>query len=253
MRYPAQKTAIITGATRGIGKAISLVLAREKFNLVLNYHQDTASANRTLEECLRFTENVILFQADVSIESAVRNMVEETIRRFASIDVVVNNAGLNIDRSLMDLTVDEWDRVVDTNMKGTFIVSKEAAKYMLKQEAGGHIINISATTAIKGRKEGINYCASKAGIIVMTKCLALELGPRIRVNCVIPGFTYTEETESRFDLKRKLSEELEARKIPLGRMAKPEEIAGVIRLLLSSDGGYINGQKIIVDGGEFMF
>ena len=247
------KTILITGATRGIGKAIALLLARQHHKLVLNYATDDGSAAATLGECLEHTQDVILSKADISVKAGVERMVKEACERFDGIDVLVNNAGLNIDKPLLDLSEDDWDRVTDVNMKGTFLVSQQVAGRMLRQANGGHIITIAATTAIRGRRNGINYCASKAGVIAMTKCMALELGPSIRVNCVIPGFTRTKETEERFDLERRMEEELASRQIPLGRMAQPEEIAEVIGFLVSDASKYINGQKIIVDGGEYMF
>jgi 3-oxoacyl-[acyl-carrier protein] reductase len=247
------KTVIITGATKGIGKAIALRLAGEGYNLLLNYAKDDDSAEETLAECRRINANVVLQKADVASFPEVEAMVKEAVRRFSSLDVLINNAGLNIDKPLFDVTESDWDRVVDTNMKGVFLTSRESAKHMLTQDTGGCIINVGATTAIKGRKNGINYCASKAGVLVMTKCLALELAPRIRVNCIIPGFTLTRETENRFDLKHKLQEEVDKRNIPLKRIAKPEEIADVVAFLISDGARFINGQKIIVDGGAFMF
>jgi NAD(P)-dependent dehydrogenase (short-subunit alcohol dehydrogenase family) len=247
------KTALVTGATRGIGKAIALRLAKDNYNLVVNYTADDSSANETLKELFAYTKNVIIIKADVSNSKEVKEMISQAVQKFSVIDVLINNAGINIDKPMLQLSEQEWDRVVNVNMKGTFLVSRATAECMLRQPAGGHIINIGATTAIKGRKNGINYCASKAGIIAMTKCMALEFGPAIRVNCVIPGFTWTSETVERFDLTNRLQDEMEQRKIPLGRMAQAEEIANVIGFLVSSDASYINGQKIIVDGGEYMF
>ncbi|HLP59457.1 MAG TPA: SDR family NAD(P)-dependent oxidoreductase [Candidatus Deferrimicrobium sp.] len=248
-----QKVVIITGATKGIGKAIALKLAAQGIQLILNYHSDHRSAEITLNECRVFHPDVHLFPADVSRSEDVKRMIDFTVDTFKTLDAVINNAGKNIDKPLLELSESDWDTVVNTNMKGVFLVSRAAAGLMLKQESGGHIINIGATTAIRGRKNGINYCASKAGVLVMTKCLALELGPKIRVNCVIPGFTRTEEIEERFDLPKRMDIELEKRKIPLQRIGNPAEIANVIYFLLSPEASYINGQKIIVDGGEFMY
>ena len=248
-----QQSIIITGAVKGIGKAIALKLAARGFCLILNYHSDYRSAEETLAECRVFHPDVHLFAADVSCSADVQRLMEFTVNTFQTLDGVINNAGKNIDKPLLELSETDWDTVVDTNMKGVFLVSRAAAGIMLKQETGGHIINIGATTAIRGRKNGINYCASKAGVMVMTKCLAMELGPKIKVNCVIPGFTRTAEIEERFDLPRCMDMELERRKIPLNRIGNPEEIANVVHFLLSPEASYINGQKLIVDGGEFMY
>lgn len=247
-----KKTAIVTGGTRGIGKAISLCLAKLDYNLVLNYREDLKQAESTCRECKKYNSDIELIQADVSKIQDVEGLMNRTIKRFNSIDVVINNAGKNIDRPIAELTEEEWNVVVDTNMKGVFLVSKFAGKVMLSQPHASQIINIASTTGIQGRKNGINYCASKAGVIVMTKCLALEFAPKIKVNCIIPGFTYTEETEKRFDLKNRLKEEVNKRDIPLGRIGMPEEIADAVAFLISDAGKYINGQKIIIDGGEYM-
>lgn len=248
-----KRTAIVTGGTRGIGKAIAVMLAKSEINLVLCYNHDSNSAELAKRECERYHKNILLFKGDVANETLVSTMINTSLNAFSTIDIVVNNAGLNIDKPLLELTEQDWDSVVDTNMKGTFLVSREAAKAMINQETGGHIINIGSTTAIRGRKNGVNYCASKAGVLAMTKCFALELGPKIRSNCVIPGFTVTDEIIERFDLERRLHEELLERKIPLGRMAWPEEIAGAVKFLISDDARYVNGQKLIIDGGEYMF
>lgn len=247
------KTVLITGGSKGIGKAISLKMAKEKYNVVINYCEDEKNAQKTLNECRKLNENVILIKCDVSNYEAVRGMFSEILRAFNSIDIIINNAGLNIDKSVIEMSEEDWMRVVDVNMKGPFLVSKIAATIILSQGTKGNIINIGSTTGISGRKNGINYCASKAGLIVMTKCLAKELAPNIRVNCVIPGITRTEEIEKRFNLKTNEKNEVLRRAIPLDRIGETYEIAEVVNFLISDESGYINGQKIIVDGGEFMF
>lgn len=247
------KTAIITGGTRGIGKAIALRLAKEHYNLVLTYFKDEEGAKRTLRECSSHGAEVVILKSNVAVYENVKQVVSEAVDKFSGVDALINNAGLNIDKPALEMTEWEWDAVVDTNMKGTFLVSTEAARQMMKQDSGGHIINIGATTGIRGRKNGLNYCASKAGIIVMTKCLAMELGPKIRVNCLIPGITLTDETEERFGLKGNLEEAVRSRNIPLERIGQPEEIAGAAAFLLSDEARYITGQKLIIDGGQYMY
>ncbi len=195
----------------------------------------------------------MLLKADVADAISVTAMFQKILAVYSSIDVVINNAGLNIDRPILNMTEEEWDRVVNTNMKGTFLVSKTAAAWILEQGRTGHIVNIAASTGINGRKNGVNYCASKAGVIVMTKCLAKELGPAIRVNCVIPGITRTKEIEDRFDLAKNERSEVLRRQIPMDRIGEPIDVANTINWLISAEGAYINGQKIIVDGGEFMY
>jgi len=239
MKQVSDKTVIITGGIRGIGKAIALTLAQHGYNLVLNYLSDEFHAQETFQECRRIHPNVLLFQADVAQRTAV--------------DVLINNAGINIDRSLREMTDDDWDRVVDTNMKGVFLCSQIASSYMLQQEQGGIILNVGAPTALRGRKNGLNYCASKAGVLVMTKCLALELAPKIRVNCLIPGAIWTEETEKRFGYHDPEQRRAKEETIPVGYIGTPEDVANVVPFLLSSEARYINGQKIIIDGGQLMW
>jgi NAD(P)-dependent dehydrogenase (short-subunit alcohol dehydrogenase family) len=248
-----KRTVIITGGTKGIGRAIALNLARQNYNLVLTYVSDDASAEETLAVCRQYTPDVILFKGDIANASDVERLIQATKETFDSIDVLINNAGLNIDKPLHSLTESDWDRVVDTNMKGVFLCSQAASAYMLEQEQGGIILNIGASTGIRGRKNGLNYCASKAGVLIMTKCLAMELAPKIRVNCLIPGMTRTEELEQRFELNNPEKLKVVEAEIPLRRVAAPEEIAEVASFMLSPGAAYINGQKLIVDGGQFMF
>jgi 3-oxoacyl-[acyl-carrier protein] reductase len=254
MEQTASKTVIITGGTRGIGKAIALTLAgQHRYNLVLNYRANKAAAQETLRECRHIHPQVQIVQADVSQRLAVEALMQEVFSTFHSIDILINNAGINIDKPLSEMTDDDWDRVIDTNMKSVFLCSQVASSYMLRQGQEGIILNIGASTGIRGRKNGLNYCASKAGVLVMTKCLALELAPKIRVNCVIPGSIWTEETEKRhayYDPQRLHAKE---EQIPLKRIGTPEEVANVVAFLLAHEARYINGQKILVDGGEFMW
>ncbi len=247
------KTAIITGGTKGLGKAMALKLASQGFRLVLNYVSDDACARETRDACNRLNGATLLFKADVAKRQDVESLVETAVQTFGTVDVLINNAGLNIDKPLHDLTDDDWDRVVDTSMKGTFLCSQIASRHMLEQETGGVILNVGARTGIQGRRNGLNYCAAKAGVMTMTKCLALELAPRVRVNCILPGLIRTAETEHRFQLHDREHAEAAERAIPLGRIGTPEEVADVVGFLVSDDARYVNGQKIIVDGGQFMF
>lgn len=253
MEKEQKKTAIITGSTKGIGKAIALRLAREHYNVVLNYASDEMQAQETLELCQRETSHVLLMKANVASRHAVEALMQETIQTFHSIDVLINNAAHVIDKPLHALTEEDWDHVVDTSMKGTFFCSQIASMYMLQQDNGGSIINIGASTGIRGRKNGINTCAAKAGVMVMTHCLALELGPKIRVNTIIPGLTRTEETEQRFHLNDPAVLRSREEGIPLQRIGTPEDIANAVMLLLSDEAQFINGQKIVVDGGQYMW
>ncbi len=252
MNQKKPQTVVITGSTRGIGKAIALRLAQEQYNVVLNYAADDALAQETLKLCQQVNTNVLLVKADVSNKRAVELLMQETFERFHSLDVLINNAARVVDKPLHDMTEEDWDRVVDTNMKGTFFCSQVASSYMLQQDDGGTILNIGAPTGIRGRKNGINTCVSKAGVMVMTLCLALELGPKIRVNTIIPGLTRTDETVERLHLDDPAVLRAREEMIPLKRIGTPEDVANVVTLLLSNEARFINGQKIFVDGGQYM-
>ena len=248
-----RKTVIITGSTRGIGKGIALTLARQHYNVVLNFASDEAQAQATLQLSQQVNPHVLLVKADVSNKREVEELMRASFEAFHSLDVLINNAARVIDKPLHEMTEEDWDRVVDTNMKGVFLCSQVASSYMLQQEEGGVILNIGASTGVRGRKNGMNTCASKAGIMVMTQCLALELGPKIRVNTIIPGLTRTEETEKRFHLDDPTVLHAREEAIPLQRIGTPEDVANVVTLLLSDEAGFINGQKIVVDGGQYMW
>lgn len=248
-----RKTVIITGSTKGIGKGIALRLARDQHQIVLNYATDDRQAQETLQQCQHITSQVLLVKADVSKKTDVEHLMHQCLQHFGSLDVLVNNAACVIDKPALEMSEQEWERVINVNMKGTFLCSQAAASYMLEQEDGGLILNIGASTGIRARKNGINTCASKAGIMIMTQCLALELGPKVRVNTLIPGLTRTEETERRFHLDDPAVLRSREETIPLQRIGTPEDIANVVALLLTDEAGFINGQKIVVDGGQYMW
>jgi len=261
------KTIVITGATRGIGRATALRLLEDGHNVVLNYHADEANAAETLAACRaagaktgaktdgeaggKAGGEAVALKADIARRGEVERLIAATLERFGAIDVLINNAGLNIDRPLFELSESDWDRVIETNMKAVFLTCQAAGRIMVGQAAGGHIVNLGALTGITGRANGLNYCASKAGVMVMTKCLAIELAPKVRVNCVVPGTVRTPEVDERFDLAA--NEPAMAAKVLAGRIGEPEEVAAAIRFLISDEGGYVNGQKLIVDGGSFLY
>jgi 3-oxoacyl-[acyl-carrier protein] reductase len=242
------KAALITGGTRGIGRAIALKLGRVGYRLALAYHADDAAAEETSAECERCGFDVCVIKTDVSVIAEARRMMDSMMDRFGSIDVLVNNAAVNVDKPLSSITEADWDRVVDINMKGVFLCSQAASRIMLAQERGGIIVNIAASTGLHGRKDAINYCASKAGVIVMTKCLALELAPKVRVNCVLPGSI--RDTGRRRDARYIQSLE---DAIPLGRIGNPDEIAEIVAFLASDAASYVTGQNIAVNGGRVMY
>jgi NAD(P)-dependent dehydrogenase (short-subunit alcohol dehydrogenase family) len=247
------RTVVITGSTSGIGRGIALHLARAHYQIVLNYSTDDEKAQETLRLCQQETAQVILVKADVSKKPEVERLMRACIEQFHTLDVLINNAARVRDKPVLEMTEEDWDEVVDTNMKGPFLCSQVAATYMLQQTTGGIILNIGASTGIKGRMNGINTCASKAGVMVMTKCLALELGPKVRVNTIIPGLTLTEETAERYQLSDPAVLRTKAESIPLQRVTTPEDIAHAVGFLLSEGAAFINGSKVVVDGGQYMW
>jgi 3-oxoacyl-[acyl-carrier protein] reductase len=193
-------SAVVTGSTSGIGMAIALRLIREGYRVVLNYAHDDRRAASALEEARNSGENCILVRADLSRPGDAVSLIEQTVDNFGRLDVVVNNAALVADAPVLDMTEAQWDNVFNVNLKGAFLVAQAAARQMLSQDSGGAIVNIGASTGMRARRNGVNTCASKAGLMIMTQCLALELAPKIRVNTIIPGLVVTDETRSRFGL-----------------------------------------------------
>ncbi len=248
-----RRTVVVTGSSSGIGRAIAVRLLESGYNVVLNYSVDDAKAAAALSSCREIDAAVILVKADVSKPEQVHRLVDNAVTEFGSLDVLVNNAARVVDRPALEMTEDEWDAVVDVNLKGAFLCAQYAARQMLKQDSGGVILNIGASTGIRGRRNGVNTCASKAGLMILTQCLALELGPRIRVNTIIPGLTVTDETRRRFGLDEPSIRQARGEQIPLHRLGQPEDIAKVAALMLSEDAGFINGQKVVVDGGQYMW
>jgi 3-oxoacyl-[acyl-carrier protein] reductase len=253
MIEPRSRTAIVTGSTSGIGRAIALRLLESGYNVVLNYSANDSRAAETAELCRNRAADALLIKADVSDGTAVARLLRQTVEAFGGLDVLVNNAARVIDKPILEMAEDDWDRVVDVNMKGAFLCAQLAARQMLGQDSGGAIINIGASTGIRGRRNGINTCASKAGLMVMTHCLALELGPKVRVNTIVPGLTVTEETERRFRLDDPAVRRSREESIPLGRLGQPDDVAGAVMLLLADEAQFITGQKVVVDGGQYMW
>ena len=242
------KVALITGATRGIGKAIAMALAKEGFDIAINYRIENEDMINTKKEIEELNVKCLMVRGDVSEFNECKTFVDEIIKEYGNIDVLVNNAGITKDTLLLRMTPEDFNSVIDVNLVGTFNVTKNVAPYMIKAKSG-RIINISSVVGVSGNAGQSNYSASKAGIIGFTKSLAKELGSRnILVNAVAPGFIETNMTDV---LKEEVKEEI-AKQIPLKRMGKTEDVAKVVKFLVSEDSAYITGQVINVDGGMLM-
>jgi NAD(P)-dependent dehydrogenase (short-subunit alcohol dehydrogenase family) len=192
-------------------------------------------------------------RADIAHGPEVNELVARSVDAFGSIDVLINNAARVVDKPVLEMSELDWDEVVNTNMRGAFLCSQHAGRVMLTQESGGVILNIGASTGIRGRRNGINTCASKAGLMVMTHCLALELAPKVRVNTIVPGLTRTEETARRFRLDDPTVLRTRRDAIPMDRIGTPEDVANAVLLLLSPEAAFVTGQKLVVDGGQYMW
>ena len=242
------KCALITGATRGIGKQIAITLAKQGYNIALNYRKENKELENTKKEIEEIGVQVIAVKGDVANFEECENFVKQVIERFGQIDVLVNNAGITKDMLLMRMKKEDFEQVIDTNLVGTFNVTKNVVPYMMKARSG-RIINISSVVGISGNAGQTNYSASKAGIIGFTKSLAKEIASRnILVNAVAPGFIETNMTDV---LKDDVKQEI-AKNIPLKRMGTTQDVANVVKFLASDDSSYITGQVINVDGGMLM-
>jgi len=238
-----RKVALVTGASRGIGAAIAGKLAQDGFSMVINYKNSSESAGTLAHSINESGGQSLAIRADVANSGEVVKMVGEVIERFGRIDVLVNNAGVVRDTLVQNMTEDDWDEVIDTNLKGVFICSKAVLKIMRKQR-WGRIVNISSIVGQQGRRGQANYAAAKAGVIAFSKSLALELAPwQVTVNVVVPGYTETGMTGGLPErAKAKILEQ-----IPLGRPCSPEDIAKMVSCLVSQDAGYISAQVFNVD------
>ncbi len=242
------KNVLVTGASRGIGRAIALELGRNGANVAVNYAGSKEKAEEVVNELKEMDVQAFAIQADVSSQADVKGMVKEVISQFGSLDILVNNAGITRDNLLMRMKEEEFDQVINTNLKGVFLCTKAVTRQMMKQKSG-KIINVASIVGVSGNPGQANYVAAKAGVIGLTKTTAKELASRnILVNAVAPGFIATDMTEELTEEQKEAMLKL----IPLERLGQPEDVAKVVRFLASDDASYITGQTIHIDGGMVM-
>lgn len=244
MRFKG-KVVIVTGGSRGIGRATALEFGKEGADVAVIFNKAITEASETVTAIKKMGRAAIAIKCDVSKEEEVKKMVAQVVAKFKRIDVLINNAGIVIDVPFRDRTVEQWERTLGINLIGSFLCAKYVGLLMVKQKSG-KIVNVSSNNAYAGfGGDSIDYDASKAGITILTKDLAVELGPYVNVNAVAPGWVNT-------DMNKELSKEYmqgEIKRTTLKRIAKPEEIAKVILFLASDDAGFITGKSLIADGG----
>ncbi|TCM98935.1 3-oxoacyl-[acyl-carrier-protein] reductase [Paenibacillus sp. BK033] len=242
------KKALVTGASRGIGRAIAVALAEAGADVAINYSGSEASAAETAKAVEAFGRRAIILKANVGKSVEFEAMVKEVVDQFGSIDILVNNAGITRDNLIMRMKEEEFDQVIETNLKGVFNGIKAVTRPMMKQRSG-RIINISSVVGVLGNPGQSNYVAAKAGVIGLTKSSARELASRgITVNCIAPGFIQTDMTDK---LSSEMKESLSSQ-IPLARLGASEDIAAAVRFLASDAASYMTGQTVHIDGGMYM-
>ena len=242
------KVAVVTGASRGIGRAIALKLASLGAAVVVNYNGSREKAEKVKQEIEDNGGNASIYQCNVSDYEACQNMIQSIIEEYGRIDILINNAGITRDGLLMKMSEADFDQVIDTNLKGAFNTTRFVTRQMLCQKSG-RIINMASVVGVTGNAGQVNYAASKAGIIGLTKATAREVASRgITVNAIAPGFIETDMTDVLPDKVKEAS----VSQIPLGKFGKPEQIAAAVAFLASDDAGYITGQVLNVDGGMVM-
>ncbi len=243
-----EKSALVTGASRGIGKAIALALAAKGYAVALNYAGNAAAADAVKAEIEAAGGKAFTIQGDVSKAEDVDRIFKTVKDEFGGLDVLVNNAGITRDGLLIRMKEENWDAVLDTDLKSTFLTTKAAAQMMMRKKKGA-IVNIASVVGLMGNAGQANYAAAKAGVIGLTKATARELAPRnVRVNAVAPGFIATDMT----DVIPEKNKEIMLQSIPLGRMGQAEDVASAVCFLASDDASYITGQVLKVDGGMVM-
>jgi 3-oxoacyl-[acyl-carrier protein] reductase len=242
---------LITGAMSDIGRAAAWAFARRGYNIIVNYR------NRA-EDALGFAEQLVqtggapqaqAVAADVRHRADVQSLFDQAYQKMGGVDVLINNAGINRDRPFVEMSHEEWDTVTATILNGSFYCAQEFVRRYTGES--GCILNMGSISALKGRKNGANYCSARAAVLTLTKCLALELAPRIRVNSVTPGRIDTEELRTRYTLNDPQNRSRSEQEVPLKRLGRPDDVASAM-VFLVANGNYITGQNLIVDGGLCM-
>jgi 3-oxoacyl-[acyl-carrier protein] reductase len=246
-KFPG-KSVLITGGSGGLGQQLAFDFAREGANVALNYSSSKAKAEETVARIKANKGQAIAIQADIARSNDVKAMAKEVMATYGGIDILINNAGLSLDAPLLELTEDAWDQVIDVNLKGPFLVSQAVGRHMMAAKQG-RIVNISATSAVNARIGNANYAAAKAGLNMLTQCMALELAPYVNVNAVALGFVDSDLVRELFNV-----EEIAQAKngVPLKRMATYQETSSFVLMLASDTASFVTGQTIPFDGGRVM-
>lgn len=243
-----RRAALVTGGGRGIGRAICLALAAQGYDVVVNYAASSAAAEQTAADCRAYGVQAVTLQADVTDPAACQTLVDTAAKTFGRLDVLVNNAGVTADKLILRMQEEDFDKVINANLKGAFFCCKAACKLMMRQRYG-RIVNISSVVGLHGNAGQANYAASKAGLVGLTKSLAKEFAARnVTVNAVAPGFIGTDMTNAMTDAAKQAA----MAGIPAGRIGAPEDVANAVAFLASENAAYITGQVLCVDGGMGM-
>lgn len=243
------KVIILTGSSSGLGAAIVKHFAKKGYGVVMNYVVES-DAEKTYQELLQLTDEskVLKYKADVANREQVRSMFDQVIEKFGRVDILVNFAGINRDAPFTELTDEQWDSVISVHLRGHFVCSQEYVLHNPDRE--GLIINLGAACGQIGRKNGANFCSAKGGIIALAKCMALELAPRIRVNCIIPGSIQTREVIDRYHLETEEGLQKELTSLPMGRLGEFEDIIHMVECVIGAK--FTTGANFYVNGGQYM-
>ena len=244
-----EQVVLITGSATGLGAALIRSFADKGYGVVINYLNDGEGAPLRAEIAAEFgADRVLACQADVADRGAVQAMYRAAIAKFGRVDILINCAGINLDGPFMDMTDQAWDAVISAHLTGHFVCGQEFVRHNPDRE--GLIVNLGAAAGSIGRRNGANFCAAKAGVIVLTKCMALELAPRIRVNCLVPGSVGTREVIERYDLETEAGLKAELATLPLGRLGEFEDVTQMVHSIVGAK--FTTGAKFYVNGGQYM-